>query len=156
MAHLLHVYDAACSQAQAYFESYISEIPQDLVKGCVKNFVYSFSVSALLSGGNLAAGLSGGALAITATLLHGTVMTAFKKLQIHLSSRFDKPIQPDGFEQRHVAFMLGWGSALYLGHALGLAINFKASFYATVPFRIWNIFSTKQSSPTPLMGTIVV
>lgn len=145
----LTIYNQICNPAQKLLTSYIPEVPKDTVKGLIRSFGYPFAVSSLLSGGNLLAGLSGGALGIFAHLVHATIMTIFNKIkfydpqhsQHHTSNR---PL--------HSIFLISWGSALYLGRGLGIAINVKASFFASLPFYIWNTFKLES----PLIGIAVV
>lgn len=144
-------------QIQSRLETYIPEIPKDAVEGILRSFACSFTVSTLLSNRSLAAGLTGGGLATLATVVHIAFMTGIKNLQNSLCRRFNKPNEALSFECRHSIFLLTWAGTLYLGQRLGLRINHKASFFATIPFLLWNnLGSTSKSPKTPVMGTIVV
>lgn len=145
-------YEHPCNYCQDFFDSYIPEISEDFVKTGIKNFVYSFTVSTLLSGGNPIAGIKGGVLAVIATTIHVTCMTLMRNLNIYFSNRFNKPLTPIDSEGRHCAMLLAFGGTLYLGHALGLALNNKATFFATIPFCIFT-FSNQQ---TPIFGTVII
>ncbi len=146
------LYERPCNYCQDFFESYIPEISQDFVKTTVKNFVYSFAVSTLFSGGNPISGLTGGALAVIATTIHVTCMTLMRNFNIYLSNRFNKPLTPIDSEGRHCAMLLIFGGTLYLGHVLGLALNNKATFFTTIPFYIFTLSTQK----TPIFGTVII
>lgn len=148
------IFSNATRGIQSDLKLHIPEIPKDAVNGVIRSFACSFTVSALVSGGNPVAGLSGGALAILATAVHIAFMTGIKSLQAQLHHRFRKPIEPISFANRHCVFLLSWGGMLYLGDALGLAINNKASFFATIPLILAN--NTLASAKTPIMGMIVM
>jgi hypothetical protein len=154
MSCFYEIFSNPTRKIQSNIELYIPELPKDAVNGILRSFACSFAVSSILSGGNPIAGLSGGALAALATAVHIAFMTGMKKLQAYLCHRFNKPIGPISFEGRHCAFLLSWGGILYLGNALGLAINNKASFFAAIPFILWN--NTFAPARTPIMGIIVI
>jgi hypothetical protein len=139
----------ATERVQADLEFYIPEIPKDSVNGILRSFAYSFTVSTLVSGLNPIAGLSGGAISILATAVHIIFMTGMKYLETYLSRQNGKPTEPISLEGRQCAFLLSWGGALYLGNALGLAINYKVSFFAMIPLVI-------LSHNTPTMSTMVM
>ncbi len=146
------LYERPCNYCQIFFDSYIPEISQDFVKTSVKSFIYSFAVSTLFSGGNPISGLTGGFLATIATTVHATCMTLMRNFNIYLSSRFNKPLIPIDSEGRHCALLLAFGGTLYLGHALGLALNNKITFFATIPLYIFNL-STQR---TPISGIVII
>ena len=64
----------SCNYCQDYLDSYIPEIPPGFIQASAISFVWSFSVSILLSG-NPMSGLTGGALAVTATTVHAISIT---------------------------------------------------------------------------------
>jgi hypothetical protein len=146
-----NLYERPCNYCQAFFDSHIPEISQDFVKTNVRSFVYSFAVSILLFGGNPISSLIGSSLAVVATTIHVICMTLMRNLNIYLSHRFNKPLTPIGSEGKYCAMLLAFGGTLYLGHALSLALNLKATFYATIPFQIFTL-NTQQ---TPLFGMII-
>lgn len=148
----ISLYERPCNYCQDFFESYIPEISEDFVKTSVKSFVYSFAVSTLFSGGNPISGLKGGALAVIATVIHVTCMTLMRNLNSYLSNLFNKPLTPIDSEGRHCAGMLAYCGTFYLGYILGLALNNKVTFFATIPFYIFNISTQK----TPISGIVII
>ena len=151
------MFNLAANALQSQLETYFPEIPADSTKGILRNLFYSFTVSTLLSGGNPTAGLKGGALAVLATTIHIATLIGFKKLNIRFPSLPAAPnrVEPVNFEGHHVTHMFSFGMGLYLGNKLGISISNKASFFATVPFILWNSFKGTPEE-TPLIGLIVI
>ena len=72
-------YHTQCSRAQDWFSSHIPAAPRDFVHTAASSFVYSFTVTAVLSKGNLIAGLTAGSLAICAVVIQVVCLTLIKK-----------------------------------------------------------------------------
>lgn len=109
------------------------------------SFAVSFGVSLLVSRGNPIAALQSGALSTLAVIINIFSCKVFtlicKKYKIN-------PPQI----ANHSAYVLSIGSSLFLGHQMGMLINLKATFFASVIFYIWDVLETKK---LPVMGTIV-
>ena len=151
------MFNLAANALQSQLETYFPGIPADSAKGVLRNFCYSFTVSTLLSGGNPIAGLKGGALTVLATTIYVAALIGFKKLNTRAPllpavPNFVEPVKSDGHYNIHI---FSFGMGLYLGNKMGLAINNKASFFATVPFILWNSFKSAPTE-TPLIGLIVI
>lgn len=144
---------SAPREIQSYLESRIPQVPEDAVYGTLRSFTYSFVVSLVLSGGSPIAGLAGGTLAALATMTQVAVATGLKNLQ-NLGQRNNRLNQDAFFEGRYVAFLVSWVGALYLANTVGLAISNKASFLATVPLILWDIY--KGTPNIPIMGTVMI
>ncbi|MBS0615224.1 MAG: hypothetical protein JSR58_01570 [Verrucomicrobia bacterium] len=66
-------------QAQEWLRCRVPSLPGDAVPSIVKSFAYSFSVSFVLSRGNLVAGLNGGFLGVCAVVIQVVCLVLLKK-----------------------------------------------------------------------------
>lgn len=151
------MFNIAARVLQPHLESYFPGIPADTSEGILRIFCYSFTVSTLLSGGNPIAGLKGGALTVSATTIYVATLIGFKKLNTRapvlpaVPNRVE-PVKSDG---HYIIHKFSFGMGLYLGNKMGLTVSNKASFFATVPFILWNTFRSTPTT-TPLLGIIVI
>lgn len=147
------IYNNTCNYLQQSLETYCKSVPLDVVRGIIKSFVYSSSLSAILSNGNIKSTLAGGSLGALAVVIDAAFLTGVKIITEYACNHFDKTIpQGPSNTETHLAFMLGWGSALYLVNVITGRIT-NGCFLATIPFRLWDIRSNHAA--TPLMGIVV-
>lgn len=64
---------------QRNLNSWIPEVPEDAVLGCAKSALASFTVSILITKGNVFAGLKAGIVAYVASVVHTVVLTVIAK-----------------------------------------------------------------------------
>ena len=144
------IYNNTCNYLQHSLESYCTRVPSDVVRGITKSFAYSFLLSGIVSNGNVKSSLTGGSLGVLAVVIDAIFLAGMKIITEYANNHFQKTIPlGDLKEESHIAFMLGWASALYLGNS-----NF-GSFAATIPFRMWDITRGNYAA-TPLMGIVFV
>jgi hypothetical protein len=129
---------------QRQLNNYVPEIPHDALRGVLKSFAYSFTISVVLSGGNPIAGLTGGAMGALAATVHIVCTTALKKISINASN------DP---EAQHVIRLLSF-SVIALNEYVNLGVNYKATFFATIPLMLWNLYHYPRHTPT--MGIVVI
>ncbi|MBA3721952.1 MAG: hypothetical protein H0W88_06090 [Parachlamydiaceae bacterium] len=159
-----NLFDRACDKGQSHLDLYVSNLPRDTFSQCAHNFMFSSSAGFIIAGwrpfvlstsSQRRNALISGVLAVVATAVHALCMKGFKQLHnFYADRRSNRAISPISWEERHVAFIVGWGGTLCLADALGLAINAKASFFMTISLRILDIY--QRYPHTPVMGTIVV
>lgn len=149
---LYNIYSNCANDCQTFLNSYNSQIPQDFVKSASKSFIYSFAISIFLSRGRPMPALLGGSVAVMASTAHVICMTILKSLNIHLSHYLNKP--PMMISSKDTDFIMSttFFASLYLGSSMGFNVNYKASFFATIPFYFW----TDSTQQTPITGIVII
>ena len=131
------------NQAQGWLSSH-TPVPHDFIHTAASSFVYSFTVTVVLSKGNLAAGLTAGALSVCAVVIQVVCVVLVKKGNERYGSEgltsFDKGL----------CFMV----AIVTIESLNLCVKPKTSLF----FSLLPLLLTKQngnSDKTPLLGIVV-
>lgn len=152
MTVIYNFYNQGSKWAEGHINAWIPTAPKDAVHAMVESFALSFSVSLLLSGGDLNKAALSGAFAIVASLTQVAGMALLQGVLDWGNKAFGKSLSLDP-EGRHLAFMAAFASSLYLGQNFGL--NNKATVLTTVPLRVWDIFQ-RNTEKTTRFGMIVV
>ena len=142
MTAILNFYNTQCSRTQSWLSSQIPAIPQDFVHAVAISFVYSFTVTVVLSKGNFVSGLAAGAFAVCAVVIQVVCVVLVKK-----GNEYFGPGGLTSFD-KGLCFMM----ALVTIGSLG--INPKTSlFFSLLPL----LLKAQNGNPdkTPLMGIYV-
>ncbi len=142
MTSLLNFYNARRSLAQAWLSSHIAAAPQDFVHAAANSFVYSFTVTVVLSKGNLVAGLTAGSLAVCAVIIQVVCVVLVKKGNEHFGSERLTPFD------KGLCFMV---AIVTIG---SLGVKPKTSlFFSLLPLLL--TMQNADGAKTSLMGIIV-
>lgn len=147
-------YNRSCEVIERKIQSYCPVVPSNSVKLILPSFAYSFSVSTLLSGGNIIIGFSSGILAIIAHVIHTMITAGIEKGHIFIKTRYETPKKTPKTQGHHYTYLLAVGTTLSIGKGIGLAINLKKTFYATVGLLLWEMASPHLKIKTPIMGIV--
>jgi hypothetical protein len=125
--------------SQKKIENLVPGIPDDTVKGILKNSLYSWAVSVIVTRGDRAAGAKSALLATLVVVIYAFIVASYKK--IFGFTQADEPLSL----QREF-FVISMGIGIILAQRLKKRIFFNQTVIGTVmPYML-----THQNSSTPL------
>ncbi|GAB4234437.1 MAG: hypothetical protein Tsb0021_13770 [Chlamydiales bacterium] len=117
--------------------------------------LYSFNVSVLCSGIRYTPFYSA-LFGATASAVHQISMVAFSKLFHRIQIHLQRDIPQTQEMSTLCTFIISWGGTMYLvgafGSILGYQLNYKLSFWFSVPIYLMNMFRGQNQRSIPIYG----
>ena len=95
MAVVCNFYNKSCRWGEEHINAWVPAAPKDTIHAIVESFILSFSVSLIMSGGDLNKAVLGGGFAILATTIHVAGIASLPSFIHWGNKQFGKSLELD-------------------------------------------------------------